>query len=195
MKKLIYYLTFYFLVLSCVSNENVDVNCSNKHCPTFVSREEAINEVTSLLEDLQINTKATMREIDQDNSNILVFRVTQWRSQEKQILGITISTTTSFSGGHAWVIDQLLKRHRTRYAYSNGEVHPVEQYQYLVHCNMGWHGLDNGYYFSGKFDTNDGGYITDITKDFTKTTSEGEDNYYQFKLQMNVGITNPVRYE
>ncbi len=60
---------------------------------------------------------------------------------------------------------------------------------------MGWHGLDNGYYFSGKFDTNDGGYITDITKDFTKTTSEGEDNYYQFKLQMNVGITNPVRYE
>ena len=77
MKKLIYYLTFYFLVLSCVSNENVDVNCSNRHCPTFVSREEAINEVTSLLEDLQINTKATMREIDQDNSNILVFRVTQ----------------------------------------------------------------------------------------------------------------------
>ena len=441
MKKIIYYLTFYLLILSCASNEYINVNYRNEHCSTFVSKEEAINEVTSLLENLQIKTKTSMREIDLDNvystgetintrgdisSNIspLVYIInfkneqgyaivsgdkrtqpifalmdsgtlkegdvltnpgaimmlslaeadylkminsqedqlffidqqdirtkvpehdlwndfTTWghilecewgqdttpynlytftsdgkqavtgcasvavaqilyywgvdftvdgtrlewekmRRQishnsimyppayemigklfselgsnenlntkygvdksssspdnfvrtfkncglqdggkmeaynydliteaikkgpilltgyskkittKKQILGITISTTTSYEGGHAWVIDQLLTRHRTKYAYSNGEVHPVEQYEHLVHCNMGWHGSSNGYYFSGKFDTNKGGYITDITKDFTKTSSEGENNFYQFNLQMNIGINNPIRYE
>ncbi len=60
-------------------------------------------------------------------------------------------------GGHAWVIDGCLTQQRIKHRYSiRVEPHfPDEytiEYRELVHCNWGWAGAGNGFYFSGVFD-------------------------------------------
>ena len=101
------------------------------------------------------------------------------------ILGITVNTTTSYSGGHAWVIDQVLTRGRDKYTYIDGVKQPgsIREYEKLVHCNFGWRGTDNGFYYSKQFDTNEG----PVTRKTTTTTS-GTPYYYQYRLKMNTDI-------
>lgn len=99
-------------------------------------------------------------------------------------LGITWKTETTYSNGHAWVCDQVLTRRRLVSVYKNGTFdYSYYETQNLVHCNWGWGGTDDGYYFSAKFDTNAG----PETKAKT-TTVYGTDYYYQYNLQMNCGI-------
>ena len=75
----------------------------------------------------------------------------------KKILGITVSTTTTLGEGHVWIIDAVLERKRTVSTYrSTMLVAQGTQYEYLVHCNWGWNGSRDGYYYSGAFDTNNG---------------------------------------
>lgn len=101
------------------------------------------------------------------------------------ILGITVNTTTTYDNGHAWVIDQVMTRGRNKYTYIEGYRQPGAErdYQTLVHCNFGWSGADNGYYYSAKFDTNEG----PVTRK-TTTTETGIDYYYQYQLNMNTDI-------
>lgn len=104
---------------------------------------------------------------------------------KKTILGITIDTTTSYQEGHAWVIDQVLVRERNKYTYIDGVLQPgsVKEYEKLVHCNFGWNGQDNGFYYSKKFDTN----VGPVTRK-TTTTKSGTLYYFQYNLKMNTGI-------
>lgn len=101
------------------------------------------------------------------------------------ILGITISTKTTYDEGHAWVIDQVMTRGRNKYTYIEGYKQPgfERDYQTLVHCNFGWDGDKNGYYYSGKFEA----YKGPVTRE-TDTTTTGISYYYQFNLKMNTGI-------
>lgn len=101
------------------------------------------------------------------------------------ILGITIKTTTSYKEGHAWVIDQVLTRGRYKYTYIDGIKQPdiIKEYEKLVHCNFGWRGSNNGFYYSKKFNTNE----DPVTRKTTTTTS-GTSGYYQYNLKMNTGI-------
>ncbi len=60
------------------------------------------------------------------------------------IIGATSPKNLSGDGkkhGHAWVIDGYIKRLRNN------------QVETMMHCNMGWDGLYDGYYASGIFDT------------------------------------------
>ena len=103
---------------------------------------------------------------------------------KKKFLGITTKTTTTYKEGHAWVIDQVLTRKRNKTTYVDGVKQGTSvEYEHLVHCNFGWNGLDNGYYYSGTFDTNAG----PVTRGST-TTTYGESYYYQYYLQMNKDI-------
>lgn len=104
---------------------------------------------------------------------------------KKIILGITISTTTSYNKGHAWVIDQVLTRGRDKYTYVDGIKQPgeIKEYEKLVHCNFGWNGYCDGFYYSKKFDTNVG---PETRK--TATTTSGTEYYYQYNLKMNTDI-------
>ena len=102
----------------------------------------------------------------------------------KKFLGITISTTTDYEPGHAWVIDQVLTRVRDKNKYENGILTSTSQeYEHLVHCNFGWAGTDNGFYYSGHFDTNAGPETKSTT-----TTTYGTKYFYQYNLKMNTDI-------
>ena len=46
------------------------------------------------------------------------------------------------------------------------------QYRTLLHCNWGWGGLDDGYYYSGVFKTNEGPVST------TSILQGESDDYY-----------------
>ena len=102
----------------------------------------------------------------------------------KKILGITVNTTTTYSEGHAWVIDQVMTRTRDKKRYVDGVYQDeAQEYEHLVHCNFGWNGSDNGFYYSKQFDTNEG----PVTRK-TTTKTYGTSYYYQYLLQMNTGI-------
>lgn len=60
---------------------------------------------------------------------------------------VFISAIAGLVSGHAWVIDGYIKRN---YVSSSGI---VSKSQYLVHCNWGWNGQNNGYFASGVFKT------------------------------------------
>lgn len=103
----------------------------------------------------------------------------------KKFLGIKVKTTTAYKHGHAWVIDQVMTRERTKKKYVNGVYKSTsKEYEHLVHCNFGWGPYsDSGFYYSAHFDTNAG----PITKSST-TTTYGERYHYQFVLKMDSDI-------
>lgn len=106
----------------------------------------------------------------------------------KKFLGITVKTT--YSGGHAWVIDQVLTQSRTKFTYTDGILtDTATQYRHLVHCNFGWdsNNSSNGYYFSAQFDTNKGP-VTRADETGSMSNSQA-DHYYQYKLNMNINIS------
>ena len=123
--------------------------------------------------------------------NVIVSRpiyIAGWARQKVTkniILGITINKTTYYQEGHAWVIDQVLTRGRYKYTYIDDIKQPgaIKEYEKLVHCNFGWRGSNNGFYYSKKFNTNE----DPVTRKTTTTTS-GTSGYYQYNLKMNTGI-------
>ena len=60
---------------------------------------------------------------------------------------VFMSAIDGLIDGHAWVIDGYKKR---KHVSSSGH---VDKRQYLVHCNWGWGGCNNGYFSSGIFKT------------------------------------------
>ena len=72
---------------------------------------------------------------------------------------------TECTGAHAWVIDGYYQydeiceiRTTNTYQYGNPVVTEevvVKEYETLVHCNMGWGGEKDGYYYHKIFDTED----------------------------------------
>ena len=77
--------------------------------------------------------------------------------------------------GHAWVIDGYKKR---KYVSSSGH---VDKRQYLVHCNWGWGGCNNGYFSSGIFKT-----LSAVEFDFSNINTMNENYWHAF---------NTVTYE
>jgi hypothetical protein len=76
----------------------------------------------------------------------------------------TTTNTVKYSGGHAWIIDG--------YRTINGVTH--------IHCDLGWSGQSNGWYYSGVFDINRRNEATTPTQRSIKGTS----GFYQFNLLM-----------
>ena len=102
-----------------------------------------------------------------------------------KVLGIQVDKKTSYSEGHAWVYDQALVQRRQVKEYKNGILNSTYyQTRNLVHINWGWGGIDDGYYLSTRFNTNEGPVLTRSVT----TTTYGTSGYYQYQLQMNCGI-------
>ena len=78
-------------------------------------------------------------------------------------------------GHHAWVIDGWLVRTRNMYAnFIDGSQRFVgTQTQTLVHCNFGWNGTADGYYFPGQFNT----FIGPSAREPDDPTLRGGTNY------------------
>jgi len=86
-----------------------------------------------------------------------------------KFLGITVSTSSSYDGCHAWVIDGYMKRRAT----SNGV---NIDYDY-IHNNWGWYGDLNGYFRSGVFNSSSGLV-------FSSGTKSNDDRNFQYRLEM-----------
>jgi hypothetical protein len=98
---------------------------------------------------------------------------------KKKFLGITVKTTITYSEGHVWVLDRVLQKYRTKTEYTNGVITLIStESQYLVHCNFGWGGYDNGYYYSRAFNTNVG----------PSYTRSGTSGHYQYDIDAITGI-------
>ncbi|MCC8186963.1 MAG: C10 family peptidase [Bacteroides sp.] len=107
--------------------------------------------------------------------------------KKKKVLGITISKSTSYSGGHVWLAHGLMRRYRTKTTYnSSGKVlsTSIEEYYYPL-CNLGWTGTGDGYYISGSFNTNNGPVYTRSEDEEDKS---GKKYNYQYNIQAITGI-------
>lgn len=130
---------------------------------------------------------------DYNTDKLLTELIMYWRpvyvrgdaiKTQHKVLGIVMSN--SYSGGHAWVVDAMLQRRREVMVYINGKYdRTYTDSEILVHCNWGWNGDFNGYYYGGVFDTNKGPVLTRSSSD----ESNGQEGYYQYRLQMITGIT------
>lgn len=87
--------------------------------------------------------------------------------------------------GHAWVLDKVWTKERTKTTtwLPSGNSTSVVEYQYLVHCNFGYGGDYNGYYYSGDFDL-----ANPVISDDTTNPATIDINY-QYDQTMNVGIS------
>lgn len=101
--------------------------------------------------------------------------------KKRKFLGITIRTT--YSGGHAWVIDGYMDRRRKvtqtttiKYRTSNkivsSKVSEYYEYSSMIHNNWGWDGQNNGFYNSGCFNSTSG-----KQEESNVTRSNGENNF------------------
>ena len=79
-----------------------------------------------------------------------------WERKKAVIIrGEGIKLREDGKASHAWLGDGWLKRTRNMYAnFSDGSKRLVDiQTQTLMHCNFGWNGVADGYYFVGMFNT------------------------------------------
>ena len=99
------------------------------------------------------------------------------------------NSVVSYQNGHAWVYDGLLEISVSFLFSSNTEYYP--------HCNLGWGGNDDGYYYLGHVNTNTGPSYSLVSKEQNITnqqlvtkvqSSEGTDYYYKYNMQMRYGI-------
>jgi hypothetical protein len=94
---------------------------------------------------------------------------------------------TSYGKGHAWVIDAVLRQTANYYEYdSRGKlIRTTPVLRDLVHCNWGWNGLSDGYYFSGAFNTKKG---PDVKAEYDYG-AHPEGLTFQYKFEMITGIS------
>jgi hypothetical protein len=95
-------------------------------------------------------------------------------------------TSSSYSEGHAWVIDGYLYQAQPvsvkilQYSHSTGQIsqRTITSYNnfYYLHHNWGWHGQHNGYYVAGSFNCND----TELDSD----TKSGTSGNFQYEVKI-----------
>lgn len=102
-----------------------------------------------------------------------------------KFLGIKIYT--SYTGGHAWIVDGYKERQRTlksvvtvksgRIVLSTKTTYRTET-DNLIYNNWGWDGLSNGYFTAGVFDSNNRILVPD------GASTRGTDYYYKYKIEL-----------
>lgn len=101
---------------------------------------------------------------------------------QHRFLGINTWQEVSYHEAHAWVIDRKIHQEQKLYTVGGKYVKTIQRE--LVHCNWGWGGRDDGYYYDGAFNTNEG--PENPTR--SQTYWEGVSRYYQYNLKMVTGI-------
>lgn len=79
-------------------------------------------------------------------------------SEQDEYLGICVDKSSiSYSSGHTWLVDQLIRMSRSvTITSADGKTTEYTEEKELIHCNFGWSGSSNGLYYSGAFDTRNG---------------------------------------
>lgn len=87
---------------------------------------------------------------------------------------VLITATTKNFHGHTWVIDGYIKQYRTgtKVGEETGKTYGTDyESREFMHCNWGWDGDKDGYFYSGIFDSNRPSVIP--------TTKGESDGYYR----------------
>ena len=96
-----------------------------------------------------------------------------------KVLWKKIKVSTSYYHGHAWVIDGYANFDYKIKNQTTGEIKILKQD--FVHCNVGWDGLNDGYYKSGVFDMNN-------------TPLEDSRSAYQYYYQYNIQLIRNLEF-
>jgi hypothetical protein len=142
------------------------------------------------------NTQAVLNSLNQ-NRPVLARGNSSRTETVNRFLGIVISRTITYGGGHAWVIDGHLRQHRqvtwTIRTYQDFGTHRVfvsetttnpitEQSATFLHNNWGWRGgSPNGFFVAGSFDTN----RAPVHNSGTRANTPGN---YQFRNEVFTNI-------
>ncbi|MDR1759914.1 MAG: C10 family peptidase [Fibrobacter sp.] len=103
--------------------------------------------------------------------------------KEKKFFGITYYTSyttktdTTYSAGHSWIMDGLLRREMKTTVKSNGKLTENITVSDYVHNNWGWGSSRNGFFAIGAFNSNQ-------APDFASNTKSGEDYNFQYKVKV-----------
>ncbi len=103
--------------------------------------------------------------------------------KEKKFLGITYLTTyttktdTTYSSGHSWVMDGLLRREMKTTIKSDGKITETTNILDYVHNNWGWKGSRNGFFSIGTFNSN-------RAPNFMSNTKAGEEHHFQYQVKV-----------
>jgi len=83
------------------------------------------------------------------------------------------------------VIDSELTQRKDKYTYRYDGILLKTEYENrsFVHCNWGWWGKEDGYYFDDVFDTTAGPAVR-------TTIDEGKSHYYRYNIRV-VGKIKP----
>jgi hypothetical protein len=82
-------------------------------------------------------------------------------------------------GAHAWVIDGSVHQKRTR---TDGAGVTHTERRFMLHCNFGWGGTANGYYYSRTFTPNSGPVDTEPGHDASRPGSNGRNYNRQYQI-------------
>ena len=86
-----------------------------------------------------------------------------------------------YEGGHAWVIDGYIRAMKGGYSHQ------------FVHCNWGWNGNGNGFFYSNVFNASQDPIIDDYIKKPTKETRSNTPYYFQYDVKISVIYPAPHR--
>ncbi len=91
-------------------------------------------------------------------------------------------------GGHAWVCDGYVKRERSYITYdvdANEIADSGKEHEYYLHCNWGWDGKRNGYFFDGVFDAeHESTEVKETPKyEFQSTDGGNSSLYFQYNIE------------
>lgn len=70
---------------------------------------------------------------------------------------VPILNISLYCGGHVWLCDGYLVRYRFLEYYeieTQKIIARVQKSESLLHCNWGWYGFNNGYFYEGVFNSN-----------------------------------------
>lgn len=111
----------------------------------------------------------------------------------KEVQYVMGAPVTHYYKGHSWVGDGILRVKTTHHWVGTPSRPDYNTYDYCIHCNFGWGGLHDGYYYSPTFNTNNTPFPTEslspgTTMGSVMTKTTGTSGYYQYNLTMITGI-------
>jgi hypothetical protein len=83
--------------------------------------------------------------------------------------------------GHAWVIDGSVTQTRTVKTYRNGVYYSTStESRSMLHCNFGWGGVADGYYYSNVFNPKEGPVDRESNESSYEETHPKSGRYYKY---------------
>lgn len=124
----------------------------------------------------------------ENNNPVLMRGNTERHVIKRYLFWIVIGEEVVYTGGHAWVCDGYVKRERSYITYdvdANEIADSGKEHEYYLHCNWGWGGMHNGYFFDGVFDAEHKSTEVKETPKYEFQSTDGGNSslYFQYNIE------------